>query len=203
MLVANIYGDRWKMNTKDNMTQSSIFQLIQTRRSIRKFIDQVVEREKIQSCIEAARLAPSAENVQPCRFLVLDERDLIAEFSEKAFSGLYRFTRWAAKAPVIICICAELDWLANRLGKQIQGTSYYLIDVGIAGEHLVLQAEALGLGSCWIGWFDAKKAKKFLNVPNSWRVVALLTLGYPEYRKGEVSKRQPLEKVIFFNRYKK
>jgi len=134
---------------------------------------------------------------------VLDEPRRIAEFSEKAFSGIYRFTRWAAQAPVIICIFAELDWLANRLGKQVQGTSYYLIDVGIAGEHLVLQAEELGLGTCWIGWFNAKKAKKYLNVPASWRAVALLSLGYPEFRKEEVSKRQPLEEVLFYNHCKK
>jgi nitroreductase len=181
----------------------SVLELIKSRRSTRKFIDRKVEREKIESCIEAARLAPSAENVQPCRFLVVDDPEQIARLSENAFSGIYRFSRWAAEAPVIVCIFAELDWLANRLGKQVQGTSYYLIDVGIAGEHLVLQAEALGLGTCWIGWFDEKKTRKFFDVPRSWKAVSLLALGYPEYRKGKVSKRKPLEDVLFFNEYKK
>jgi nitroreductase len=191
------------MNSKDDLNKSTLFQFIKARRSTRKYLNNSVEREKIETCIEAARLAPSAENVQPCRFLVLDEPKRIAEFSEEAFSGIYRFTRWAAQAPVIICIFAELDWLANRIGKQMQGTSYYLIDVGIAGEHLVLQAEELGLGTCWIGWFNAKKTKKYLDVPASWRAVALLSLGYPEFRKEEVSKRHPLEEVLFYNHYKK
>jgi nitroreductase len=191
------------MNSKDDLKKATLFQLIKARRSTRKYLNNSVEREKIETCIEAARLAPSAENVQPCRFLVLDEPKRIAEFSEEAFSGIYRFTRWAAQAPVIICIFAELDWLANRLGKQVQGTSYYLIDVGIAGEHLVLQAEELGLGTCWIGWFNAKRAKKYLDVPASWRAVALLSLGYPEYRKEEVTKRHPLKEVLYYNHCKK
>ncbi|UCF64729.1 MAG: nitroreductase family protein, partial [bacterium] len=172
-----------------------------SRESVRKYEDRPVEREKILTCIEAARLAPSAENVQPWRFAVLDDPEVIKNFSEKVFSGLYRYTRWASKAPVIVAIFAEKDWLANRIGKEIQGTHYYLIDSGIAGEHLVLQAEQLGLGSCWIGWFNAKNARIFLGVPRGWQAVSLLALGYPLYKRKEKRPKKNIEEILFFNHY--
>ena len=132
-------------------------QLVRNRRSIRRYVDKPVEREKIMACLEAARLAPSADNVQPWRFLVIDNPELKTRLSQEAFSGVYAKSRFAAKAPALIVILAKLDVVANRIGKQIQGIHYYFIDIGIAGEHIVLQAEALGLGTCWIGWFNPKK----------------------------------------------
>jgi len=181
----------------------ALIDLIRHRKSVRDFLDRPVEREKIITCIEAARLAPSAENVQPWRFLVLDEPARIKDFSEQAFSGVYRYTRWAAHAPVIITIFAERDFLANRLGKEIQGTHYYLIDVGISGEHLVLQAEELGLGTCWIGWFHAKNTRRYFGVPRGWRAVSLLAMGYPKYKKKEKSPKKKIAEILYFNYYKK
>ncbi len=191
-----------KTGIMEKVLKNSFLQLVQGRRSVRKFKNKPIERDKIVTCIEAARLAPSAENVQPWRFIVLDEAETIEAFSEKTFSGIYRFTRWAARAPVIVAICGELDVLANRLGKQIQGTHYYLIDIGIAGEHLVLQAQEFGIGSCWIGWFDAKKAKKFLAIPGNWKVVQLLALGYPEENLPPQRGKKSLKEILYFNRYK-
>ena len=123
-------------------------ELVTSRRSIRKYQDKKVEREKIIKCIEAARVAPSAENVQPWRFIIIDEPGLKDQLAKKAFSGIYTPTRFAAKAQVIIVILAWLDIFANRIGKQIQGIHYYFIDIGIAGEHFVLQAHELGLATC-------------------------------------------------------
>lgn len=197
-----------------NILDTPFLELVRQRQSVRKFSEKPVEREKILTCIEAARLAPSAENVQPWRFIVLDERSRIEEFSEEVFTGIYRYTRWAGRAPLIIAICAELDVLANRIGKEIQGTNYYLLDVGIAGEHIVLQAQELGLRSCWIGWFSSKKAKKVLGVPRGWKVVSLLAIGYPRDKtkdksmSGEQSptgqrkkEKKALEEILYFNGY--
>jgi nitroreductase len=196
-----------KENSYKNIIDNTFLQLVKTRRSVRKFTDQPVERDKIITCIEAARLAPSAENVQPWRFIVMDKHEIIDNFSKEAFSGIYRYTRWASRAPVLIAIAAQLDWVANRLGKQIQGTHYYLIDIGIAGEHLVLQAQKLGLGTCWIGWFQARKARKVLQIPRSWKVVALLAMGYPREKTKKTRKKikelRELEEILFFNGYKK
>jgi nitroreductase len=184
------------------MPIQSFADLVQSRRSIRKYQDKPVEREKIIQCIEAARLAPSAENVQPWRFIILDDPEVLKQFSTHAFSGIYSPTRFAAKAPVIIVILAKLDILANRIGKQIQGVHFYLLDIGIAGEHFVLQAQELGLGTCWIGWFNIKKVGKFLQVPRSYKIVSLISMGYPEASPLKFKKRHQFKEIAWFNGFK-
>ena len=156
----------------------SVNKLIAQRRSIRRYLDKPIEREKILECLEAARLAPSADNVQPWRFLVIDNIDLKDKLGKEVFSGIYSVSKFAAKAPVLIVILARLDIIANRIGNQIQGVNFYLIDTGIAGEHIVLQAEELGLGTCWVGWFNSRKVRKILDIPKKYKIVSLLSMGY-------------------------
>jgi len=183
--------------------ENSFSELVQSRRSIRKYQNKPVEREKIIQCIEAARLAPSAENVQPWRFIILDDPAQIKEFSSEAFSGIYSPTRFVSRAPIIVVILAKLDILANRIGKQIQGIHFYLLDLGIAGEHFVLQAHELGLGTCWIGWFHIRKVRKLLKIPRSYKIVSLISMGYPGQYTLKQKKRLQLEEIAWFNGFKK
>ncbi|HEK85757.1 MAG TPA: hypothetical protein ENO29_05340 [Candidatus Aminicenantes bacterium] len=178
----------------------SLDEIIRQRRSIRRYLSKPVEREKIIACLEAARLAPSAENSQPWRFLVIDDSELKVKVAEKAFSGIYSMCRFAAQAPVLVLLLAKPDILANRLGKLIQGTQFYLLDVGIAGEHFVLKAEELGLGSCWIGWFNQRAVRKLLRIPRGFHLVAIIAVGYPEKRPTGEHLRKPLEEIAWFNR---
>jgi nitroreductase len=182
--------------------EAPLQKIIDQRRSVRRYLDRPVEREKILTCLEAARLAPSAENVQPWRFLVIDDPDIKDRFSSEVFRGIYSFAKFAAKAPVLILMMARLDILANRIGKQIQDVNFYLIDIGIAGEHLVLQAEELGLGTCWIGWFNARRARKVLNIPRKFKPICLLSLGYFETKPPLEKKRKSLEEIAWFNTIK-
>jgi nitroreductase len=181
--------------------RSPFRELVRSRRSVRTYLEKPVEREKVMACLETARLAPSAENVQPWRFLVIDDPEIKERFSAVAFSGIYGVSRFAAKAPVIILILARPDFLANRIGKQIRDISFYLVDVGIAGAHLSLQAEELGLGTCWIGWFNGRRARKFFRIPRKYKVVSLMTMGYYE-RKPREKIRKSLDKIVWFNRPK-
>jgi nitroreductase len=174
--------------------------LVRSRRSVRRYLEKPVEREKILACVEAARLAPSASNVQPWRFLVIDDPDLKDKLAKEVFSGIYSVSRWAAEAPVLIVILGRLDFIANRLGRQLQGIQYYLIDIGIAGEHIVLQAEELGLGTCWIGWFHPRKLRKFLKIPRKYKIVSLLAMGYYEKKTSRERERKPLEEIAWFNK---
>jgi nitroreductase len=174
--------------------------LILSRRSIRRFRPDPVDREKIRACLEAARLAPSAENAQPWRFLVVDEPELKTKLAREAFSGLYGMTKFAGQAPVIVVVLASLDLVAHRLGRRVQGTQFYLIDVGIAGEHFVLKAEELGLATCWIGWFSARRVRKVLRIPRKYKIVALFPLGYAASRPPSATKRKDLEEMAWFNR---
>ena len=175
-------------------------EIIRHRRSIRRYTEQPVEREKILACLEAARLAPSAENAQPWRFLVIDDPELKPQVAARAFSGIYSVCRFAAQAPVLVLLLAKMDFLANRLGRVVQGTQFYLLDLGIAGEHFILKAEELGLSTCWIGWFNLRAVRKFLKIPRKYRPVAIISLGYAASRPPGDHLRKKLEEIAWFNR---
>jgi len=89
----------------------------------------------------------------------------------------------------------------TRIGNFFRNTRYYLIDIGIAVEHFVLQATELGLGTCWIGWFDEKALKKELSLPKSTKIDVILSLGYPADMPSP-KKRKTLEHIAFFNQTK-
>lgn len=175
-------------------------ELVEARKSVRHYLPEPVGREKIMACLEAARLAPSAHNVQPWRFLVIDDPELKDRFAREVFSGIYKATMFAVQAPVLIMILGKPDLLANRIGSVLQGIPYLSVDIGIAGEHIALQACELGLGTCWIGWFNYKKARKFFKVPRSYKVMALMAVGTHEPRPPKEKKRLPIEEIAWFNR---
>lgn len=189
------------MSNLNKIESTPFLDLVGKRRSVRRFLDKPVEREKIITCIEAARLAPSAQNVQPWRFLVVDDPEIRDRFAQDVFSGIYSVSRFAAKAPVFILQLAGLDIIAHVIGKQIQNVHFYLIDTGIAGEHLVLQAAELDLGTCWIGWFNIKKARKFFKIPKKYKIVNLFALGYYEKKPPKEKKRKKLEEIVSFNKF--
>jgi nitroreductase len=182
------------------MPRTPFQELVENRRSVRRYLDRPLEREKVLACLEAARLAPSAENVQPWRFLVVDDPLLKDRFASEVFSGIYAMSRFAGRAPVLVLVLARLDLVTNRLARRIQGVPFYLIDIGIAGEHFVLQAEEMGLGACWIGWFNIRRARRFFKIPRRYKIVCLLSLGYPEPRAQGQKKRKPLQDIAWFNR---
>ena len=162
------------------MPESRFLQLAAARRSVRKYRPDPVEREKLDVCLEAARLAPSACNAQPCRFVVLDEPALKNRFCEAVFGGVYSACKFAAAAPVIVAVVSDTGKLTAWLGNQVQDTNFRLIDVGIAAEHFVLAAADQGLGTCWIGWFGQRAGAKALGLPRGKKIQVLIAVGYPE-----------------------
>ena len=180
-------------------------ELVKTRYSCRKYIKKRVEREKIGQCIDAARLAPSACNSQPWKFIVVDEPEKLKAVSDAAVKGLYGAPRLMAKAPALIVVQAEKGTFISKVGAMVRDTSFYLIDIGIACEHLVLQAAELGLGTCYIGWFNEKQVKKELGLGKSDVLPLVITMGYPdeEYYKKDLTRRlargdnrKPMEEVF-------
>ena len=178
---------------------NNFMDLVRSRRSVRKFRPDVIDRSLLLQCVEAARLAPSAENVEPWRFLIVDDPEVKSRLCRHAFTGIYTASRWAAKAPVLVVLFSQLDILANRIGRQITGIHYHLIDIGIAGEHFVLQAQELGLGSCWIGWFSPRGVRKAFGTPRRYRPISMLALGYPDVTWFKEKQRRPLEEICWFN----
>ena len=147
---------------------------IQKRYSVRAYQDRLVEEEKVRNVLEAARLAPSARNLQEWRFVVIrDEetrRRLVPAANGQVFVG---------QAPVVIACCARGTDYVMRGGQKA-----YAIDVAIAMSFMTLQAVEEGLGTCWIGSFYEDQVKAVLEIPADVRVVELLTLGYPQHQAG-------------------
>ena len=151
-------------------------ELIAKRQSERQYDARPVEPEKIMQCIEAARMAPSACNAQPWKFIVVDEPELKTQFANAAAGmGMNKF---AFDAAVIVAIVLEKTNIMSKIGSVLKGKEYTLLDIGIATTHFCLQATDLGLGTCIIGWFDEKKVRKLLHIPNRKRIPLLLTVGY-------------------------
>lgn len=174
--------------------------VLRGRRSIRRFLPTPVEPGKLRACLEAARVAPSAHNEQPWRFIVVDDPALKERLAAAAFSGLYAGSKFAAQAPVILVLLARPKKLAVRIGSRIQGVPYYLVDLGIAGEHVALQAEELGLATCWMGWFNYRRARKVLEIPPNFKLVALMPLGYAASRPRREPPRRAYEGIVSFNK---
>lgn len=179
----------------------SLMDLISERRSVRKFLPKPVSREDLLRCVEAARLAPSACNSQPWHFILIDDPPLKDRVCSEIFSGIYGMNQFAAGAGALAVVVSGGGKFLSELGGQIRNTKYELIDIGIACEHFVLQAEELGIGSCWIGWFDEKKLKKILNVPGGRKVDVVIALGYPAGDKPGPRPRKSMEEVRSFNRF--
>jgi len=174
---------------------SGVFEIIKKRRSIRRFKNITVEDEKILQIIEAAGLAPSATNRQPWRFIVVKDRNLLEKISTKALGTI---NKWAKTAPLIIVCCSvRKNILTHYIGEYLSGVKYHIIDTAIAAEHIVLTAEESGLSSCWIGWFNEKKIKEILDMPENWKIVSLLAIGYKdEGYTPKPQRRLPVKNIL-------
>ena len=171
------------------------FEVIKKRRSIRKYQDIPVEEDKIIKITDAAILAPSASNGQPWRFIALRDRVLLDRVVKEALGTI---NQWAITAPLLIIGCSiKSSIITHYFGEVVSGIKYHLLDMGIVLEHIVLEAENLGLSSCWIGWFNEKKIKKILDINYRWRIAALLTIGYADSSYvPSPQKRIPREKIV-------
>ena len=174
-------------------------ELINLRQSDRQYeAGKPVSRNLILKCLEAARLAPSACNSQPWKFVVVDDAGLLPEMAAAA-SGM-GMNKFAAQAPVIIAVVLEKMNFTARFGSVIKDKEYRLLDVGIAVEHFCLQAAELGLGTCILGWFNEKKVAKLLGI-SGHRIPLLITLGYSTARHRDKA-RKSLDEICSWNSYK-
>lgn len=179
---------------------NGMLELIRNRQSDRKYSDRLVEKQKLDRIIEAGRMAPSACNAQPWKFVVVTDVDLIRNIAEAASAKLIGMNTFVNQAPALIVIVRESPNLSSKVGATIKKKDYSLIDIGIAAENICLQARAEGIGSCILGWFDEKMLKKLLSIPSSKRVELIITLGYSISHQKD-KKRKPSDETVSFNRY--
>lgn len=187
------------MNSAERMDRMPDFmELVKVRRSIRSYLDREVPMDLIRKCLRAARYAPTACNRQRIRIIIATGRARDRIVSE-ALGSLPVRNSWASQAPVIAVFAVDRDILVHRIAAGLKKIQYDFIDVGIAGEHFVLQATELGLGTCWIGWFNRNRAAQILDLPSSWQISAMITLGYPASKPGEKKIVPESESVMFID----
>jgi len=179
---------------------------IRTRRSVRKFSDRPVEPEKLQAVLEAVQIAPSWANMQCWRFIVVEDPEVKAKISELSYVEAYFAPRGytsnparkaLAEAPVVIVACGVPTDSGDLRGQQ-----YYLTDVGIATENLMLAAHAMGLGTVFVGVFDEGDLGYLLNIPPEVRIVGLFPLGYPQEEPKGGPPRKQLDEIVFYGKWK-
>lgn len=173
---------------------------IKSRQSDRAYLNKQVEKEKLERILEAGRMAPSACNSQPWRFIVVDEPELLKKVSTAASAKGLGFNLFTDQVPIFIIIVREKSKPIAKVGGAIKDKDYSLIDVGIAAENICLQAAAEGLGSCMLGWFNEKEVKNLLNIPSNKRAELVITLGYPA-KPTRNKNRRAFDDVVSYNSY--
>jgi nitroreductase len=149
-----------------------ILDVLQLRHSCRKYTDREIESEILDSIIEAGRIAPSAQNRQPWRYIVVKDREIIRQIAFHSFVGMTNF--FIQDAPIVIIACGD-----TKSALRFNGQDYYLVDVATSFTQMMLTGWHYGIGSCWIGAFDEGNLKKLLDIPAHYRVVAMSPFGYP------------------------
>ncbi len=173
------------------------------RSSIRRYSGTGIPRKDLDRCIEAARLAPSASNSQPWKFIVVDDPGLKDKVAANTWDPVIRFNNFTMEAPVMVVIMLEGPKLITKVGKAVKNKEWPHMDIGIAAEHFCLQAAEMGIGTCMIGWFSEKPLKELLHIPKNKEVALLISVGYPK-TPGQIKekKRKSLAQIRTFNAYR-
>lgn len=167
-----------------------VLSAIRERRSIRKYSDKPIEDEKLHKVLEAARLAPSAKNMQNWKFVVVKDEDTRKKLVEYAIGQPF-----VGQAPIILVCCGTEPDSIMRCGQP-----RYTVDLSIATAYMILEAYEQGLGTCWLGSFDENKVKEILGIPEKVRVVSITPLGYPDESPAP-RPRKELEEIVCYDRY--
>ena len=175
------------------MRKTAFLDLAEKRRSVRAYKPDEVPEDLLQTVLEAGRLAPSACNKQPWRFIVV--RD---EVARRALGAAYA-REWFWKAPVVIAVCIlpKEAWT-----RSFDGQNYAMVDGALALDHMTLAAAELGLGTCWIGAFDPAAAREILGLPDGVEIVGMTPLGFPDVEANpRVRSRRPLGEIVMKERW--
>ncbi|AIS33031.1 nitroreductase family protein [Methanobacterium formicicum] len=167
-----------------------VFEAVTQRKSIRKYKDKEIEKEKLIKVLESARIAPSASNRQEWKFIVVKDENtrnkLVSAAHDQKFVG---------QAPVTIVACSTESERIMPCGQHA-----YTVDLSIAVSFMMLEATELGLGTCWLGAFDEEAVKEILGIPSDIRVPAMFTLGYAD--ENPVARpRKALKDIVSHEKY--
>jgi len=177
-----------------------IQEAIKSRRSIRKYKTDPVDDKTLELVLEAAHWAPSWDNTQCWRFIVVKDTNTKSELAS-TLPESNPARRAVREAPVVIVACAELGKAGYIKGKLSSNKGdWYMFDVALAMQNLVLSAHSLGLGTVYIGWFDAEKVAGILEIPQGLCVVAMTPLGYPDQQRNPTPRKE-LSEIVSYEKY--
>lgn len=163
---------------------------IEIRRSVRKYLPDLIPESDLKLVLEAGRNAPSAKNTQAWRFIVVDDNKKNQILMEACHNQ-----PMVGEAPINIVVIGE--------GERIMtiGQDAVPMDASIALSFMLLQATELGLGTCWLGRVDAEKVKDLLCIPKDWHVIGVTPLGYTGEKEPRKRCRKTFEEVVSYNRF--
>jgi len=181
----------------------SFLDLLKRRQSVRRYVlERKIEDEKLERIISSGHLAPSASNSQPWTFIVVDNPELVYKVAKATRGTLIGINKFVTQSPLLIVMVVEKPKITTQIGGAIKGKDYPLIDIGIAAEHMCLQAEEDGIGSCMLGWFDEERIKELLKIPKKKFIGLVISFGYaPEDYALRKKIRKPLSEIVRRNSY--
>ncbi|MFX1317055.1 MAG: nitroreductase family protein [Promethearchaeota archaeon] len=176
----------------------SILDIIKSRRSTRRFKTDMVPDEDLDAVLEAARWAPSGDNKQPWKFIVIKNKETMIKIAE--LSPLKGFHKFIRNGPILIAI------LVNS-----KKSKWAVLDGAICAQNLMLEAWARGLGTCFSSWYPTMpsyvidKVNELLNIPEKWIIITLTPLGYPidDPERAHIlpAKRNPLDSMVCYEKF--
>ena len=170
--------------------------LCRARESCREYTERPVKKEDLCTILEAGRLSPSACNIQPWRFVVVHEGDVVKK-TAKCLQGM-GMNRFTDQVPAFIVICEQTANLKQTVATGIGGHSFAQMDIGIAAAHMMLCARTMGIDSCIIGWFSDKKLRELLDLPATYKVRLVLALGYGKKTPPRNKRRMEFDDIVRF-----
>jgi len=173
----------------------NFLELAKKRYSVRKFTNQIPEKEKLMKILEAGRIAPSAVNFQPWHFVVITEKEAL----ENIYSVYHR--DWINEAPVVIVVCGDHE---KSWKRKADGKDFCDVDVSIAVDHMTLEATNLGMGTCWVCNFDKQDCIEVLGLPKNIEPIVILPMGYPADEVDEnrhETKRKKIEEIVHWQKF--
>ena len=177
-----------------------VLEAIRTRRSIRKYTADPVDDRTLETVLEAARQAPSWANTQCWHFVAVRDVETKSQLSD-TLNETNPARDAVRNAPLVIVACAELGRAGHKDGEVTTDKGdWFLFDVALSMQNLVLAAHSLGLGTVYVGRFDAEKAARILSVPEEYRVVAMTPLGYPAETK-DPRPRKELNEIVHYDKW--
>lgn len=178
--------------------KSSILDIIKSRRSTRRFKPDIIPEDDLEGVLEAARWAPSGENFQPWKFIVIKSKETMEKIVD--FLPYKKFQAFLRNAPILIAVLIH-----SRKSK------WAILDGALCVQNLMLEAWARGLGTCFSAWYPTvpekvkEKVHELLNIPKNWIIITFTPLGYPidepERAFRLPAQRKPLEQLVFYEKF--